>query len=239
MKIPKKYIHQSGANKGRLNLRALQTGEDKGFYKYGDAHPFVEGLFYRGWNKRVYEEWFTKDKLNAMTAYCDKYNKSDAGKATRTRHRKTEKGQANYWKHETSEKGKARRARNDAKYRETEKYQAWVSQYTKSKKFKEVQKRYRSSDKGKVAIQTKTSRRRAIKLKASAQLTFTEEQLIKQYYEHSTRLKIKLGIEFHVDHIVPLSIGGLHHPSNLQVVPARWNVRKNNTNTNLWLPNGL
>jgi hypothetical protein len=76
-------------------------------------------------------------------------------------------------------------------------------------------------------------------MKAGTNLTYTEEQLIKQYYEHSTRIKNKLGIEFHVDHIVPLSIGGLHHPSNLQVVPARWNMRKNNMNTNLWLPNGL
>ena len=239
MKIPEKYIHQSGINKGRLNLRALQTGEDKGFYKYGDPHPFVEGLFYRGWNKRVHEEWFTQDRLNAMTAYCDKYNKSDAGKAARTRHRKTEKGQANYWKHENSEKGKARKARSYAKWRQSEKYQAWVSHYTKSKKFKDRQKKYRSSDKGKVAIQTKTSKRRAIKIKASAKLTYTENQLIKQYYNHSVRLKNKLGIEFHVDHIVPLSLGGLHHPSNLQVVPAVWNMRKHNKNTDQWLPNGL
>lgn len=239
MKIPKKYIHQSGINKGRLNLRALQTGEDKGFYNYGDPHPFVDGLFYRGWNKRVHEEWFTKDRLNAMTSYCNKYNKSEAGKATRIRHRKTEKGRATYLKHETSEKGKARRARNSVKYREGETYKARISQYTKSKKFKDGQKKYRSSDKGKVANQNKSSRRRAIKKKASANLTFTEEQLIKQYYNHSVRLKNKLGIEFHVDHIVPLSRGGLHHPSNLQVVPARWNIRKHNRNTNLWLPNGL
>ena len=96
-----------------------------------------------------------------------------------------------------------------------------------------------NKDKTVIYGRTAASKRRAIVKKASTKLTFTEEQLIKQYYEHSVRLKNKLGIEFHVDHIVPLSIGGLHHPSNLQVVPARWNKRKHNRNTKLWLPNGL
>ncbi len=101
--------------------------------------------------------------------------------------------------------------------------------------------RWKDNNKDKTVIygRTAASKRRAIVKKASTKLTFTEEQLIKQYYEHSVRLKNKLGIEFHVDHIVPLSIGGLHHPSNLQVVPARWNTRKHNRNTKLWLPNGL
>ena len=101
--------------------------------------------------------------------------------------------------------------------------------------------RWKDNNKDKTLIYARTAagKRRARIKKASTKLTFTEEQLIKQYYEHSARLKNKLGIEFHVDHILPLSLGGLHHPSNLQVVPALWNRRKHNRNTNLWLPNGL
>lgn len=101
--------------------------------------------------------------------------------------------------------------------------------------------KWKDNNKNKTVIygRTAASKRRARIKKASTKLTFTEEQLIKQYYNYSVRLKNKLGIEFHVDHIVPLSIGGLHHPSNLQVVPARWNKRKHNRNTKLWLPNGL
>jgi 5-methylcytosine-specific restriction endonuclease McrA len=35
-----------------------------------------------------------------------------------------------------------------------------------------------------------------------------------------------LGIPHEVDHIIPLAKGGLHHPSNLQVIPASVNRRK-------------
>ncbi len=71
------------------------------------------------------------------------------------------------------------------------------------------------------------------------ELTEKEEGLIKQFYEYRIRLQDKLGIPFHVDHIVPLSKGGLHHPSNLQVVPASWNRSKHNRHTERWLPNGM
>jgi len=34
------------------------------------------------------------------------------------------------------------------------------------------------------------------------------------------------GEEYHVDHIIPLAKGGLHHPDNLQVLPADLNLKK-------------
>jgi len=46
MNIPKKYLHQSGPNKGKLNQGPLQTGNEKGTYAMGDKHPFVRGLYY-------------------------------------------------------------------------------------------------------------------------------------------------------------------------------------------------
>jgi 5-methylcytosine-specific restriction endonuclease McrA len=33
---------------------------------------------------------------------------------------------------------------------------------------------------------------------------------------------------YHVDHVIPLSHGGLHHPSNLQYLPAEINLQKSN-----------
>lgn len=46
-------------------------------------------------------------------------------------------------------------------------------------------------------------------------------------YEISSRISNCIGIRFHVDHILPLSKGGRHHHDNLQIIPSRWNLRKN------------
>ena len=218
MQIPKKYIHQSGLQKGKINQAPLQTGNDKGTYTKGDKHPSIKGFFYsRWWCANNTECWLDKNSFERLKLIerkaKNKYKKTDKGKTTEAKYLATEKSALSIKRYRSSDKGR--------------------------KKNLEKQKKFRKTNKGKANSQKQNAKRRAIKKKASTKLTFTEEQLIKQYYNHSVRLKNKLGIEFHVDHIVPLSLGGLHHPSNLQVVPARWNVRKNNTNTNLWLPNGL
>ena len=36
------------------------------------------------------------------------------------------------------------------------------------------------------------------------------------------------GYSWHIDHIVPLSLGGTNKADNLQVVPATWNLSKHN-----------
>jgi 5-methylcytosine-specific restriction endonuclease McrA len=35
------------------------------------------------------------------------------------------------------------------------------------------------------------------------------------------------GEEYHVDHIIPLSIGGAHHQDNMRVITAKENLEKN------------
>jgi len=218
MKIPKKYIIQEGRNRGKLNQAPLQTGNDKGTYTKGDKHPFIKGFFYsRWWNENNTERWLDKNSFELLKVIerkaKEKYRKTDKGKTTNAKYLAGEKSKIRLKRYYDSDRGR--------------------------KKNLENQKKFYKTNKGKANSQKQDAKRRARKKKASTKLTFAEEQLIRQYYNHSVRLKSKLGIEFHVDHIVPLSLGGLHHPSNLQVVPARWNMRKHNTNTNLWLPNGL
>ena len=53
-----------------------------------------------------------------------------------------------------------------------------------------------------------------------------ERLMIKEVYKMATRLSICTGIQHHVDHIFPLSRGGLHTIGNLQVLPAKINIRK-------------
>ena len=218
MQIPEKYIYQSGHQKGNIKQKLIQTGEPKGSYSKGDKHPHISGLFYWQWTG-VREYWVdlhTFERLEKKRIISSgKYDKSDKRKLvnarSRARYFKTEKGKACRKKYLDSDKGRART--------------------------RECLRRFRKTDKGKVNTKMSNANRRA--RRTATKLTYTENQLIKQYYNHSVRLKNKLGIEFHVDHIVPLSLGGLHHPSNLQVVPAVWNMRKHNNNTDQWLPYGL
>ena len=48
------------------------------------------------------------------------------------------------------------------------------------------------------------------------------------YYEQAEKLTRETGIQHHVDHIKPLSKGGLHHEDNHQVLTWLENVKKGN-----------
>ena len=66
-------------------------------------------------------------------------------------------------------------------------------------------------------------RRRAVK---KTVLTPQESRQITAIYLLRRTLSKATGTEFHVDHHIPLSKGGLHHPSNLWVILAGENLRK-------------
>lgn len=68
-----------------------------------------------------------------------------------------------------------------------------------------------------------------------AWLTKDDEWLMREAY-HLARLRSgSTGIKWHVDHIIPLrgkKVSGLHVPSNLQVIPAKFNYLASNRNMN-------
>ncbi len=53
-----------------------------------------------------------------------------------------------------------------------------------------------------------------------ASLTDEEKGQVNYIYKRAMQLQVETGIEMHVDHIIPLSKGGKHHPSNLQILSA-------------------
>jgi len=68
---------------------------------------------------------------------------------------------------------------------------------------------------------------RARKLNSIEKLTQLERLKIKKIYEECGRMNAdNKDIKYHVDHIIPLSKGGLHHPDNLQILKAVDNLRK-------------
>ena len=67
-------------------------------------------------------------------------------------------------------------------------------------------------------------KRDARKLNQTPQLTKEEQHRIEILYQWAQELP---GI-WHVDHVIPLDKDGLHHPDNLQLIPAKQNMSKNN-----------
>ena len=73
------------------------------------------------------------------------------------------------------------------------------------------------------------AKRRAIKIQATPM--WVDYNKIREVYKEAKRLEELTGIQFHVDHIVPLKhkeVCGLHCEDNLQILTAIDNMRKGN-----------
>ena len=84
-------------------------------------------------------------------------------------------------------------------------------------------KEYRRNNRG--IINARTAKRRAKKLRQTP--PDADINAIQEIYRWCAELNSKLGkVFFHVDHIVPLDKGGLHHEDNLMIIPWFQNNRK-------------
>lgn len=81
-------------------------------------------------------------------------------------------------------------------------------------------------------LNSKENKRKAAKLqRIPCWLTPDDFWMIEQAYEICALRTKVTGIEWHVDHIIPLqgkNVSGLHTPYNLQVIPASVNINKSN-----------
>lgn len=101
-------------------------------------------------------------------------------------------------------------------------------------KYLEYSRKWRKSDIDryrKLSLK-QTSLRRARKLQATFnEMSEWHQFLLDEIYDLSYLRSKITGIIWHVDHIIPLKsklVCGLHHPNNLQVIPATENLRKGN-----------
>lgn len=76
------------------------------------------------------------------------------------------------------------------------------------------------------------AKRRADRIQRTpAWLTGEQLTAMDKLYKQAAWLTRITGVKWHVDHIVPLkgkNVSGLHIPNNLQVIPARENLKKGN-----------
>jgi hypothetical protein len=62
--------------------------------------------------------------------------------------------------------------------------------------------------------------------KKKVQLTEHEIAQHRAIYKLREVISKETGVEYHVDHRIPLALGGTDHPENLWVIPAAANLRK-------------
>jgi len=101
--------------------------------------------------------------------------------------------------------------------------------------FKEYYADWKKNKGGQEIRNAHSAKRKALSL--NAELTSPSRQefnsfCIGEFYALSKERSKVTGIEWHVDHIVPLInslVCGLHSPQNLRVIPALQNLQKNNT----------
>ena len=240
-----------------LNQVALQTGAPKGTFNRGDPHPDVEGVLFYGFciHRANPEKWteagHLKELINRQKKRAEIKRRASGVKEKKIiKQTNSIKGTFKRGdKHPLQEglyfysyfKGKEEWCSLD----KLEERKAKKREYHhKNKKIiKERRRRYLTTETGRakkrISHRHYASKRRARIRKCNVHLTKEEEGVIKQIHAHAARLSEKLKIPFHVDHIIPIATGGLHHPLNLQVAPARWNESKGARNTERWLPNGL
>ena len=112
-----------------------------------------------------------------------------------------------------------------AKYRTKEK----VAEYWSKNRGKrnEINSRYASTENGKVVNANKSAKRRSrVKNQLPNDADF---DIIKGIYEECRRLSLETGVPHEVDHIIPISKGGLHHQDNLQILTMTENRKKGST----------
>ena len=96
-------------------------------------------------------------------------------------------------------------------------------------KVRESSKNWKRANSGKVA-ESASRRRAAEDLRMPSWLTAADHLEFDTVYKYCAGLRAA-GLDYHVDHIVPLrgkSVSGLHVPWNLQVIPAVENMSKGN-----------
>jgi hypothetical protein len=100
--------------------------------------------------------------------------------------------------------------------------------YEKNKeKVNAIKKKYSKSERGK-AVSAEKQRRRYARLKQGIPIEITEEDLrqIQKIYQKAQHLTSSTGVQYDVDHIIPLFEGGLHHPNNLQIITHEEHLMK-------------
>ena len=92
---------------------------------------------------------------------------------------------------------------------------------------RDTQKVYRDSEKGRSKNAEEARERRALKKNCTIPLVENERERLMLLEKTRRKLSVETGREYHIDHIIPLAHGGIHHPMNLRILDGGENLLKN------------
>jgi hypothetical protein len=158
---------------------------------------------------------YTQENLESKRQYWKEYIQKNKKKKQQYRLKYKEKNS-----HKISEGNKRYREKN------VEKMRSYFQQYRQknAKKIADRLKRYNEKY-PEIGMESK-AKNRAKRRDAAKFLTNVQKKINRQFFLMAKRLKRCSNMNWHVDHIIPISRGGLHVPSNLMVMPAKLNLRK-------------
>ena len=118
--------------------------------------------------------------------------------------------------------------KGDAAFQAQNRQRASAWYYENHERARETRNAYANAQGDKeVARQNERSSLRQRKMRKALQgMTKQEKIATRAIYQLRITLTRETGVEYHVDHCIPLSEGGQHHPDNLWVIPAVDNLRK-------------
>lgn len=164
------------------------------------------------------------EKTPGRRAYQSARKSSPKYKKWAAAYQAGEQGRAVKAKYRASAKGKAKQNEYNARIESRAARTAWRL----SSEGRAQIAVWRASPEGRAVICANVNKRRALHRDRTVPLTKDEKARVTVLYERAVRLTDETGIEHHVDHILPMSHGGLHHPDNLQVVTQAYNLAKKN-----------
>jgi hypothetical protein len=167
---------------------------------------------------KAYQREWRKANRERILAQQSEYRKAN---------RKRILARQSEWRKANAEKIAARQSERYKANRE--RILAQQSEYRKANR-KRILARHREYQRANPEkIHAKNASRRARKKECSVPLTEVEKTKLISMSRKMKRLnKKKGGVEYNIDHILPLDYGGVHHPCNLRIMEGSENLSKSN-----------
>ena len=161
----------------------------------------------------------SKEVINAYHREWYQKNKERISKVTKA------------WRLANPEKVKATKAKANSKRREENCEYSQQYRLNNKDKVSAYNKQYREDNKSRIYARNRARKHKMLMTQMPIWANKSDMDVV---YEQARRKSQIEGILYHVDHIIPLNnnlVSGLHIYTNLQVIPAKENIKKSNTFT--------